>query len=171
MLFCRWAETSNAGVAPVETAGVPREIAAYLARDNLPARAAIAPSPDLDRLDWDPNGMWELRRGKALGSDTVAISPAFAGIAETGTLVMASDPEHPVTLDLLPGTHIAVFKGSDIVAGYEEVWQSLRARYGKDGMPRTVNTIIGPSRTGDIEQTIELGAHGPRRLHILVVRE
>jgi hypothetical protein len=35
-------------------------------------------------------------------------------------------------------------------------------------MPRTVNLITGPSRTGDIEQTIELGAHGPRRLHIIL---
>ena len=37
------------------------------------------------------------------------------------------------------------------------------------GLPRTVNFITGPSRTGDIEQRIELGAHGPRRLHIVVV--
>jgi L-lactate dehydrogenase complex protein LldG len=51
------------------------------------------------------------------------------------------------------------------------VWARLRARYGKDCMPRTVNTITGPSRTGDIEQMIELGAHGPRRMHIVVVRE
>ena len=51
------------------------------------------------------------------------------------------------------------------------VWVRLRERYGKNGMPRTVNTITGPSRTGDIEQTIELGAHGPRRMHIVVVRE
>ena len=51
------------------------------------------------------------------------------------------------------------------------VWARLRERYGKGRMPRTVNTITGPSRTGDIEQTIELGAHGPRRVHILVVRE
>jgi L-lactate dehydrogenase complex protein LldG len=36
-------------------------------------------------------------------------------------------------------------------------------------LPRTVNFITGPSRTGDIEQRIVLGAHGPRRLHIVVV--
>ena len=52
-----------------------------------------------------------------------------------------------------------------------ELWVRLRARYGKDRMPRTVNTITGPSRTGDIEQAMELGAHGPRRMHILVVRD
>lgn len=170
-VFCHWAEFNNATVARVSSAEVPGEVMAYLARNNLPARAAIAPSPDLDRLDWASQKMLELRRGKAVGSDSVAITPAFAGIAETGTVVMASGPEHPVTLNLLPDTHIVVLKESDIVGGYEEVWQRLRTRYGKDVMPRTVNTITGPSRTGDIEQTIELGAHGPRRMHILVVRE
>ena len=64
-----------------------------------------------------------------------------------------------------------VLQESDVVAGYEEVWTKLRAQFGKGGMPRTVNTITGPSRTGDIEQAIELGAHGPRRMHILVVRD
>ena len=84
---------------------------------------------------------------------------------------MASGPDHPVTLNLLPDTHIVVLREVDIVGGYEEVWTKLRQRYGKDRMPRTVNTITGPSRTGDIEQAIELGAHGPRRMHILIVSE
>jgi L-lactate dehydrogenase complex protein LldG len=115
--------------------------------------------------------MLALRRGRAEASDHVSITGAMAGIAETGTLVMASGPDHPVSLNLLPDTHVVVLREADIVAGYEEVWELLRARYGKNGMPRTVNTITGPSRTGDIEQTIELGAHGPRRMHIVVVRE
>ncbi len=170
-LFCRWAEFNNATIARVGAAEVPGEVVAYLARNNLPSRAVIAPSPALDAFDWASQKMLELRRDKALGSDAVAITPAFAGIAETGTLVMASGPEHPVTLNLLPDTHVVVLKEGDIVGGYEDVWQRLRARYGKNLMPRTVNTITGPSRTGDIEQAMELGAHGPRRMHILVVRE
>lgn len=170
-LFCTWAEFNNATVARLGAADVPAEVVSYLARNNLPARAVIAPSPQLEALDWSSQKMLELRRGKAEGSDAVAITPAFAGIAETGTLVMASGPEHPVTLNLLPDTHVVVLRESDIVGGYEDVWQRLRARYGKNLMPRTVNTITGPSRTGDIEQAMELGAHGPRRMHILVVRE
>ena len=170
-LFCQWAEANNASVVRVPARDVPTEIASYLARNNLPARAAIAPSPQLDGLDWTSQPMLELRRGRAEVSDAVAITPAFAAIAETGTLVMASGPEHPVTLNLLPDTHVVVLRETDIVGGYEEVWQKLRQRYGKDRMPRSVNTITGPSRTGDIEQTIELGAHGPRRMHIVVVHE
>jgi L-lactate dehydrogenase complex protein LldG len=170
-LFCQWAEANNATVAHVAAADVPAEVAGYLARNNLPAEAAMAPSPALDGYDWDSQKMLSLRRGRGEGSDQVSITGAFAGIAETGTLVTTSGPEHPVTLNLLPDTHVVVLRENDIVGGYEDVWQRLRARYGKDCMPRTVNTITGPSRTGDIEQTIELGAHGPRRMHIVVVRE
>ncbi len=170
-LFCQWAETNNATVARVAAADVPAEVAGYLARNNLPAEAVMAPSPALDGYDWGSQKMLSLRRGRGEGRDHVSITGAFAGIAETGTLVTASGPEHPVTLNLLPDTHVVVLRESDIVSGYEDVWARLRARYGKDRMPRTVNTITGPSRTGDIEQTIELGAHGPRRMHIVVVRE
>lgn len=168
-LFCQWAETLNATVARVGPAEVPGEVSAYLARNNLPASVAMAPSPLLEGYDWASQKMLSIRRGRGEGSDQVSVTGAFAGIAETGTLVMASGPDHPVSLNLLPDTHVVVLRESDIVGGYEDVWGRLRARYGKNLMPRTVNTITGPSRTGDIEQTIELGAHGPRRMHILVV--
>lgn len=170
-LFCQWAETHNATVARVAAADVPGEVSAYLARNNLPAEAAMAPSPQLERYDWPSQKMLALRRGRGEGCDQVSITGAFAGIAETGTLVMASGPDHPVSLNLLPDTHVVVLREADIVGGYEDVWAKLRDRYGKNAMPRTVNTITGPSRTGDIEQTIELGAHGPRRMHIVVVRD
>ena len=51
----------------------------------------------------------------------------------------------------------------------EESWARLRAKYGAGNLPRTLNLISGPSRTADIEQTLIMGAHGPRRLHILIV--
>jgi L-lactate dehydrogenase complex protein LldG len=145
-------------------------VASFLARNNLPASAAIAPSSQLAGYDWASQKMLSLRPGRGQASDQVSITGAFAGIAETGTVVMASGPDHPVTLNLLPDTHIVVLREGDIVGGYEDVWAMLRQHCGKDRMPRTVNTITGPSRTGDIEQTIELGAHGPRRMHIIVVR-
>ena len=170
-LFCQWAEFNNATIARVGAAEVPGEVSAFLARNNLPASIAMAPSPQLEGYDWAGQKMLSIRRGRGEGSDQVSVTGAFAGIAETGTLVMASGPDHPVSLNLLPDTHIVVLREADIVGGYEDVWGRLRERYGKDCMPRTVNTITGPSRTGDIEQTIELGAHGPRRMHILMVRE
>ncbi|HTR87126.1 MAG TPA: LUD domain-containing protein [Reyranella sp.] len=169
-LFCQWAEANNATVARVAAADVPGEVAAFLARNNLPAQAAMAPSAELEGYDWASQKMLGLRRGAGRGSDQVSITGAFAGIAETGTIVTASGADHPVTLNLLPDTHIVILREGDVVSGYEDVWARLRQRYGKDRMPRTVNTLTGPSRTGDIEQAMELGAHGPRRMHIVVVR-
>jgi L-lactate dehydrogenase complex protein LldG len=69
----------------------------------------------------------------------------------------------------LPETHIAVVQGDDIVASYEDVFDRIRSAYGAGRMPRTLNMITGPSRTADIEQRLELGAHGPKRLHIIIL--
>lgn len=170
-LFCRWAEANNATVARVSAPDVPREVTNYLARHNLPPRAVIAASGELAHYAWASEPMLALRRGRAEADDQVSITGAFAAIAETGTVVTVSGEDHPVTLNLLPDTHVVVLPESRVVGGYEEVWARLREKYGAGRMPRTVNTLTGPSRTGDIEQAIELGAHGPRRMHIVVVRE
>ena len=100
----------------------------------------------------------------------VGVVPAFAGVAETGTLVTLSAAETPSTLNFLPDTAIAILRRSDIVGTYEDAFDRARARHGKD-LPRTVNLITGPSRTGDIEQQIQIGVHGPRRLHLVLVDE
>ncbi|MSP83632.1 MAG: lactate utilization protein C [Alphaproteobacteria bacterium] len=147
-------------------AEVPAAVARYLAGQNLPARAAMAPDPLLQGLPWTTTVL-ELRQGRTHGDDLVGITAAFAGVAETGTLVTLSGPTHPTTLNFLSETHVVVLPRRRLAGAYEEVWARLRA-LGAD-VPRTVNMITGPSRTADIEQTIQRGAHGPRRLHILIV--
>ena len=167
-LFIAMAEEVSATVARVATPGeAAGAVADYLAERNLPARAALAPDPALDDIAWHERPLLELRRGKAEETDPAAITGAFAAIAETGTLMLLSGPEHPSTLNFLPDTHIVVVRRDQVVGTYEDAWERLRAR-GR-GMPRTVNMVTGPSRTADIEQTIHLGAHGPRRLHIVLI--
>lgn len=170
-LFAHWAGFNQATVARVAAAEVPGAVGDYLAANNLPARAVMAPDAALDRYDWSARPMLELRRGLPEDADRVAITGALAGIAETGTLVFASGPAHPTSLNLLPETHVIVLRETDVVGPLEDVFVRLRARYGEGKMPRAVNTVTGPSRTGDIEQQLELGAHGPRRMHILLVRD
>ena len=84
-----------------------------------------------------------------------------------GTLVLASAAERPTLLAYLPETSVVVLAADWIEASYEEAWESIRAMPG--GVPRSVNFITGPSRTADIAQKLELGAHGPRRLLVLIV--
>ena len=173
-LFVRMAEAANATVARVKDArDAPAAIAAYLARFNLPQLLVRAPDPALDALPWDSQPLLETRRGVAADGDLAGVTTGFAAIAETGTLMLHSGPAGPTRNNFLPDTHIVVVRASQVVAAYEDGWDRLRAaRRGADGafaMPRTVNFITGPSRTADIEQKIELGAHGPRRLHIVMI--
>jgi L-lactate dehydrogenase complex protein LldG len=146
-------------------ADVPRSIAAYLAEHRLAPRAACV--PDLAGLDWGGAGI-EVAARAAVDHDLVGITGVFRGIAETGTLMLCTGAATPATVSLLPETHIAVVPVSTILASMEEGWAAARATFGE--MPRAVNFISGPSRTGDIEQTIVLGAHGPYRVHIVIVR-
>jgi L-lactate dehydrogenase complex protein LldG len=153
-------------------ADVPGAVASYLASENLPAELAMSPDTSLDAIPWGDRPLLQIRRGKAEPGDQVSLTPVFAGIAETGTLMLASGAATPSTLNFLPDTHIVVMRADQVVPTYEEGWTKLRERQASpDGkfMPRTINFITGPSRTGDIEQRMILGAHGPRRLHIVLV--
>jgi L-lactate dehydrogenase complex protein LldG len=129
---------------------------------------ALAPDSRLAAAAFAEMGL-AVETGRAESSDANALSHAFAGVAETGTLVLASGPESPTTLNFLPDNHIVIVRADDIEGDYEAIWQRLRTAYGKGKMPRALNLITGPSRSADIEQEIILGAHGPRRLHILIV--
>jgi L-lactate dehydrogenase complex protein LldG len=166
-LFVEMATAVNTGVTRLaRLADVPAALAELLARENLPAR--VAASPALEGLPWSDRPVLTVRFDRAQGSDQVSVTPAFAAIAETGTLMLVSGADTPSTLNFLPDTHVVVLTASDVVGPYEDALDRMRAQ---GGMPRTINFITGPSRTGDIEQTIQLGAHGPRRLHILLVEE
>lgn len=150
---------------------VPAALADYLKAANLAPKLRLAPSPELQNLLWDSQPMIEIETGRAQGSDQVSLTGAVAGVAETGTLLLASGPEAPTTLNFVPDNHVVVLKASQVVGAYEDGWDRLREIYGRGSLPRAVNLITGPSRTADIEQTIQLGAHGPRRLHILLVED
>lgn len=145
---------------------VPGIVAAYLPEHALPLDAVYWPG--VSDLDWSRAGM-KVKRGAASADDLVGITGAFLGIAETGTLMLLSGRETPATVSLLPETHIAILNSARIVATMEDAWDHLRVERGT--LPRAVNFISGPSRTADIEQTVTLGAHGPYRVLIVVVKE
>jgi L-lactate dehydrogenase complex protein LldG len=145
-------------------AQVPAAAARYLGQHGLPLRAVCV--PEVAHLDWAGAGLAVEARA-AREDDLVGITGSFCAIAETGTLMLCSTPDSPATVSLLPETHIAIVDAQRIVPGMEEAWQLAREHFGD--LPRAVNFISGPSRTGDIEQTIVLGAHGPYRVHLILV--
>ncbi|RDI57835.1 LutC/YkgG family protein [Microvirga subterranea] len=170
-LFKLQAEAALATVTEVASAAeVPQSIALFLRNHNLPATLRMGDDPRLEKMPWDETTL-EMSHGPSEGRDLNAVSHAFGAVAESGTVVMVSGHENPSTLNFLPDNHIVVVSAKDIAGDYESVWNRVRFAFGKSTMPRTVNWITGPSRSGDIEQTLLLGAHGPRRLHIVVVRD
>ena len=147
---------------------IPGAVAEYLSQQNLAPRFVMAPHPELQALPWSDRAMLEFEARRAEASDLVSVQHGYAGIAETGTLMLPSDPARPTTLNLLAETEIVVLRASRITGPYEDAWDMLRAER-QDAvtggfMPRNVMLVTGPSRSADIEQTLELGAHGPRRL-------
>lgn len=167
-LFVRNVEKEFGTVARVADPGqVPDAVATYLAEQNLPSDMAMAPHPDLRAIPWSSRPLLSIREGRAQATDAVSVQHAFAAIAETGTLMLPSAPERPTTLNVLADTEIVVLRATRLVGAYEEAWDLLRAELG--GMPRNVMLVTGPSRSADIEQTLELGAHGPRRLHVVLI--
>jgi L-lactate dehydrogenase complex protein LldG len=167
--FVAEAERVSATIAPVAgVAEVPGAVVAYLGENDLPMTVRMAADVAGGDIPWSAAPALEIVTGAADPPDMVGITGAFAAIAETGTLMLLSGPDSPTTLNFLPDTHIVVLSAPAVVGSHEEAWARLRAA--TDGrMPRAVNWITGPSRTADIEQTLMLGVHAPRRLHIVLI--
>jgi L-lactate dehydrogenase complex protein LldG len=169
-LFSEMAEGVAATVERLPTTDeVPAAVARYLRGHNLPLRLRTGSDPAITALPWEREPHLERLQGASDGLDVVSFSHAFAGVAESGTLILLSGSDNPTTLNFLPETQIVMLSADDLAGDYEAVWGRIRERYGAGVLPRTVNLVTGPSRSADIEQTLILGAHGPRALHILVV--
>lgn len=165
-LRARFVEMARKASADVERLGsieeLPGLVAGICGAHGFDAAVAIAPDPALEGLSWSDAGVGaEARRGQP--DDRLCVGHAVCGVAETGTLVLASGPQSPITLNFLPDVHVVAIPADAIVGTYEDAWMRIRAR---GDMPRAINWITGPSRSADIEQTLQLGAHGPIRLVI-----
>lgn len=177
-LFTAKVEALTVTVDSVDSeAQVPGKIADYLTQHNLPAQLRVSPDPLLQNLPWGDRPMLQVDYGHGRSQDLVSVTPAFAGIAETGTLMLHSSSTTPTTLHFVPDHHLVVMKESQITGTLEDAFQRLRDKLGgpdkdhAENWPRTVNFVTGPSRTADIEGVPVLGAHGPRRLHIVLIAD
>ena len=168
--FIEEAKMVSATIARIfSETGLPNEIARYLSSQNLPA--VIRAAPALKHIPWERQPTLTVNDGPVLKTDAVGVNRAFAGVAETGTLVFLSGSDNPTTMNFLPLTHIAILSTKDVHGDYEAIWAKLRAAQEREPtpMPRTVNMVTGPSATGDIEQTMQHGAHGPQNVHIVLI--
>ncbi|MEO8005389.1 MAG: lactate utilization protein C [Betaproteobacteria bacterium] len=145
-------------------ADIPQAVARYVKQKNLPVAGACWPA--FADLDWKGAGL-SIEARPSHGDDKLGVTGVFCAIAENGTLMLLSGEHTHATTSLLPENHIAVVPASRIVRAMEDGWDLLRAETGT--LPRQVNFVSGPSRTADIEMTLVIGAHGPFRVHVLIV--
>lgn len=160
-------EKLSAQYADVRTlnsiADVPDAIADILRGRNMAAQIHVSPDSELASLAL---ANVEIRRTPP-GQFDAAVTFASFAIAETGTLAYAAGQGAPASWHFRPVLEIAIVRAGAVVAELEDVLAALNA---KGGLPSTLNLVSGPSRTGDIEQTMELGAHGPKELAVLVLK-
>jgi L-lactate dehydrogenase complex protein LldG len=150
-------------VASIED--IPVRVAEVLRARNMAANVHLPPDPALDAIDWNTAPGLTLVR-EPPGPDDAALAIAPCGIAETGTLVYPASGTRPPSWHFRPALEIAVIAADSIAPDLESVLAQIKAI---GALPSTINLVTGPSRTGDIEQTLELGAHGPKELVILLV--
>jgi L-lactate dehydrogenase complex protein LldG len=121
-------------------------------------------------------GFWT--RPEAAGPEKLAAdSPSFARyaagvsaaaclVARTGSVVLTSAGAGGRRLSVMPPLHIVVARSSQVVASLDEGLEAMA----RDGDWSSAAVITGPSRTADIEKILVLGAHGPRRLAVVVIQ-
>ncbi|WP_316016011.1 lactate utilization protein [Roseobacter sp. HKCCA0434] len=161
--FVAQAEAAEATVTRIASlADLPEALASEFRARNLAPAVRMGDDPAFAGLDW---GLIEVSRGPGRIEEPATLSRARMGMAETGSLVLASGPDNPVTLTFLGETHFVVLDAKDVQAGFESVFAGLR----EGALPRTVNFVTGPSRSADIGQVLQLGAHGPVALHIFLI--
>lgn len=162
--FMTRARAADATVSRIASfADLPAALADELRQRNLGQSARMGADPALAALDW---GGIEVSHGPGRLEEPATLSVAPYAVAETGTLALCSGPDNPVTLTFLGETHFVALRAADIQPGFEEMIAAHRAS-GRD--PRTLNLVTGPSRSADIGQVLQLGAHGPVALHIFVI--
>ena len=94
----------------------------------------------------------------------LGLTSAVAGVAATGSIVLDASVAGSRAAGLLPPVHVCVLLEERIVATPADVLHPLG-----DGLPSSLVLVGGPSRTGDVEQILTLGVHGPRHVHVVLV--
>jgi L-lactate dehydrogenase complex protein LldG len=145
-------------------ADLPAEVAKYIATQSLTARCVGW--QEFAALDWSAAQI-QFDDRVANGNDLIGLTGCFCAIGETGTLLLLGAPGTPKATALLPETHICIVSKSRIVATMEDAFALMRHEIGEP--PRATFFVSGPSRTADIEQTLVIGAHGPYRVHVILI--
>ncbi len=168
--FVRNATAVRALVHDIDGDTVPDDLVDDVIERHLVRRAVVTPEPDVDAVAARLTDRGVDVSGVAVAASAAAelgVTSAVAAIATTGTLVQDSTVASGRSASLLPPVHLCVLPASRIVATSADVLRGLG-----DGrvLPSNLVLITGPSRSGDIEQIMTLGVHGPLAVEIALLR-
>ena len=158
----RW---MNSAQMPTCRQPLPR----YMEEQGLGNQLVLGPDPQLGELDWQSIASLKCSQESPHPDGDTVITACYAAVADSGALVVVSSPDHPVELNFLPANHIVVLRRDQVLEDFEQLWTQLRQDYAGKPWPRCINLIVGPSRTADLGFPPKMGAHGPGRVHILVI--
>lgn len=148
-------------------AGARSHVASLIeGRRAIASNAAFLEQCGVTQLPWVKSGIHEKALLRALCAEAdFGITSADFALADTGTLVMLSSPREARMISLLPPVHIALVPRENILSNLDELFlvEPLPA-----GQTSSMVLITGPSRTGDIEQILIRGVHGPGEIHVIV---
>lgn len=178
-LFRERAQAVDAVVhGPVGRHGVPKAVVgiasghgarSYMAWDDLPAAGVVSAlnTAGLDRVDHEVTADDRLAHLLGYRDLDLGVTGADLGLAESGSVVLSHGPGRPRLASLVPEVHIAILDTTVLQ------WTLAHWAHKKPlAAAETTNLVVitGPSRTGDIELQLNLGVHGPRHVHVVLVK-
>ena len=172
-LLGQFIELAQAEAATVDQlaalAEVPAAVARYLEDQDIADGVVLGPDPQIRGLGWQAVASLKYSDGPPRADGDTVITGCYAAVADCGAVVVASSSDHPVELNFLPANHIVLLRRDRVLENFEQLWTQLRRDYAGRALPRCINLIVGPSRTADLGVPPILGAHGPGRVHILII--
>ncbi len=146
-------------------AEVPGAVREFLDTHDLPSKMIMGSSQFLEDFDWPDH--WQIETRVARKTDNVSVTDAVCAIAETGTIMLVSSPTASSTHAFVPENHVVIINAGEVVRHLDDALRLASSKI--DNRTSGVHMVTGPSKTADVEQTIQYGAHGPRRLHVIIV--
>jgi len=144
-----------------------KQLRRVLAGRNTALSAELAATVDPATLAWYDEALPAFKP-VLFNEIDAGITTTRGGIAETGTLILWPGVDEPRTLSLVPPVHIAVLRASEL---YDNFHQAMTAQSWAAQLPTNALLVTGPSKTADIQRLLVYGAHGPRELVIVLIRD
>ncbi len=170
-LFISEAELADAVCERVDNlADVVDVVRDYMVEHDLGNRIWLSGEGGLSDLSWGDGFEFmgdDVDIDDYVDDGLVGLNIAYGGVAETGSLVFLSSVGVSLVQNFLCASSIVILFTDDIFGVYEDIRDSLGSNFLDS---RGMIFVTGPSRTGDIAQTLELGAHGALRLKIVLVK-